>query len=83
MTTSSSLITSTNTSHLLDDDANQRSVIDDKIQDATTPGAQIEFTPDEAQYAGAFSEDAITEQDAITSQIDAPALMLNNEGGAS
>jgi hypothetical protein len=35
-----------------------------------TPGYQAEFDPDEAEQAGAFVEDALSEQDAVESDID-------------
>lgn len=79
MTTPTLPTVDSTTTHVIDDAANQRSVIDEKILDATVPGVQIEFTPDEAQYAGAFSEDALTEQDAMASQIDAQTLTLADE----
>lgn len=41
--------------------------ISDKLADALTPGYQAEFDPDEAERAGAFIEDALTEQDAAES----------------
>ena len=44
------------------------------------PGYQAEFDPDEAEQAGAFVEDALSEQDAAESDVDlveatAPAAM--------
>lgn len=45
-------------------------VVDEKLNDAMTPTAEIEFTPEEAQMAGAFTEDAISVNDAEESQID-------------
>ncbi len=44
--------------------------ISDKLADALTPGYQAEFDPDEAERAGAFIEDALTEQDAAESGDD-------------
>ncbi len=41
--------------------------IREKMVDAMTPGYQAEFDPDEAERAGAFVEDALTEQDAAES----------------
>ncbi|MCU7927529.1 MAG: conjugal transfer protein TraD [Candidatus Thiodiazotropha sp. (ex Dulcina madagascariensis)] len=38
--------------------------------DAMTPGYQVEFDPEEAEIAGFFPEDAITEEDAIESVVD-------------
>ena len=42
----------------------------EKLLDAMTPGYQAEFDPDEAEQAGAFIEDALSEQDAAESDID-------------
>ena len=44
--------------------------IGDKFADASTPGYQAEFDPEEAEQAGAFVEDALTEQDAVESGVD-------------
>jgi len=41
-----------------------------KLTDAMTPGFQAEFDPDEAEAAGAFQEDALSEADAIGSTHD-------------
>jgi hypothetical protein len=43
----------------------------EKLMDARVPGYQAEFDPDEAEIAGAFVEDAISERDALESAIDA------------
>ena len=45
-------------------------VVHDKLMDALIPGYQAEFDPLEAINAGAFVEDALSEQDAIDSAID-------------
>ena len=45
-------------------------VITDKLLDAEIPGFQAEFDPLEAQKLGAFTEDALSEQDALDSTID-------------
>ncbi|PKL74948.1 MAG: conjugal transfer protein TraD [Candidatus Melainabacteria bacterium HGW-Melainabacteria-1] len=42
----------------------------EKLADALTPGFQPEFDPDEAEHAGAFVEDALSEADAIDSNPD-------------
>jgi hypothetical protein len=47
-----------------------REVIEEKLNDALTPGFQAEFDPDEADYAGAFVEDALCEADALESAAD-------------
>ena len=45
-------------------------VIREKMIDAMTPGFQAEFDPDEADQAGAFIEDALSEEDAMASDVD-------------
>ena len=54
-----------------DDEADARAALHEKLLDALTPGCQIEFDPDEAYMAGAFFEDALSEEDALASDIDA------------
>ena len=44
--------------------------IREKLTDALTPGYQVEFDPDEAERVGAFEEDALSEQEAIESDVD-------------
>jgi hypothetical protein len=44
--------------------------IHEKFADAMTPGFQAEFDPAEAEAAGAFVEDALTEADALDSAHD-------------
>ena len=46
------------------------SVIRQKLLDSQIPGFQAEFDPDEAERAGAFVEDALSEEDAMESAID-------------
>jgi hypothetical protein len=47
------------------------STLIEKLSDAeTTPGFEAEFDPEEADKAGAFVEDAISEQDALDSSAD-------------
>ena len=53
-----------------DDRANAAGALCEKLLDAMTPGYQAEFDPDEAEQAGAFVEDALSEQDAAESDID-------------
>ena len=48
-------------------------LVEAKSRDAMTPGFAACFDPDEADEAGAFVEDAITELDAIESSIDPTA----------
>ncbi|WP_428587424.1 hypothetical protein [Shewanella sp.] len=45
-------------------------LLDAKQEDALIPGAQVEVSPDEAGLMGAFVEDALSEDDAMTSAID-------------
>jgi hypothetical protein len=66
--------------------ADAAELIRDKLVDAMIPGYQVEFDPDEAECAGAFIEDALTEQDAAESSddlaeglADEPSF-LDNEG---
>lgn len=42
----------------------------DKLEDAKTLGYQAEFAPDEAEVAGAFVEDALSEEEALESSTD-------------
>ena len=63
-----------------DDQPNAAGALREKLLDAMTPGYQAEFDPDEAEQAGAFVEDALSEQDAAESDVDlveatAPAAM--------
>lgn len=55
-------------------DASEGTGLDDaiveKLNDAMNPGFEAEFDPDEAERAGAFSEDALSEADAFESTID-------------
>ena len=54
----------------IDDEATAAEALREKLTDALTPGYQAEFDPDEAEKAGAFAEDALSEQDAAESDID-------------
>ena len=45
-------------------------VIREKFLDAMTPGFQAEFGPEEAELAGAFIEEALSEEEAIGSVVD-------------
>ena len=42
----------------------------EELDDSLIPGFQVEFDPDEAERAGAFVEDALSEHDALESGID-------------
>ena len=52
-----------------------RPTVLEKLADAETPGFLAEFDPEEAELAGAFREDALSEEDAIESAVD-----LTDEG---
>ncbi|TWI62546.1 hypothetical protein IP91_04067 [Pseudoduganella lurida] len=52
-----------------------KDVVMEKLDDACTPGFAAPFTPEEARLAGAFVEDAITEEDAAESGIDLPEAL--------
>ena len=54
----------------------------EKLLDAMTPGYQAEFDPDEAEQAGAFVEDALSEQDAAESGDDLAALASQGDDQA-
>lgn len=58
------------TAAVFDDRANAAEALRDKLADAQTPGYQAEFDPEEAQRAGAFIEDALSEADALESTED-------------
>ena len=53
-----------------DDQATATAVLREKLIDILIPGYQVEFDPGEAEEAGAFAEDALSEQDAAESDID-------------
>lgn len=44
--------------------------IAEKLSDMDTPGFEVEFDPEEAEFAGAFIEDALSEEEARESAID-------------
>lgn len=46
----------------------------DKLIDAETPGYWSEFTDEEAELAGAFEDDAITEEAAYEASFDNPEV---------
>lgn len=73
---------------IIDDAAAAAAALREKLFDATTtPGYEAEFDPEEAEHAGAFTEDALNEQDAaesvedVASPDDEGPVFL--EGGAS
>ena len=45
-------------------------VVRAKLADAATPGFEAEFDPHEAEHAGAFVEDALSYEDAVSSTPD-------------
>ena len=45
----------------------ENEAVAEKLKDAGTPGYQAEFSPDEAELAGAYFEDALSEADALDS----------------
>jgi hypothetical protein len=47
-------------------------IVSEKLSDAQTPGFVAEFDPDEAERAGAFNEDALSEADAIDAMFELP-----------
>jgi hypothetical protein len=55
---------------ILDKTSNADTALGEKLADAEVPGYQAEFDPDEAERAGAFVEDAMSEVDALESAID-------------
>ena len=64
----------------LDDQANAVDVVAEKLKDALTPRYQAEFDPEEAEHAGAFVEDALSEQDAMESYADlVDAIVLDDK----
>jgi hypothetical protein len=56
-----------------DEAANMKAALREKLIDTMTPGFQAEFSPLEADLAGAFVEDALSEYEALESAIDLPS----------
>lgn len=56
-------------------------VVREKLADAQTPGYQAEFDPEEAERAGAFVEDALSEVDAADSNADLLDLLGEEQPG--
>ena len=54
----------------INNSSNGIDVLADKLNDAMTPGFEVDFDPDEAERAGAFQEDALSEADALDSCMD-------------
>ena len=55
----------------------------EKLNDALTPGYAAEFDPDEAQRAGAFVEDALSEADAADSALDLEGALTPRDNAAA
>ncbi len=55
-------------------------IIQEKLLDAEIPGFQAEFDPLEAERLGAFTEDALSEEDALDSGIDHTAEVDDERG---
>ena len=53
-----------------DDAASAAAALRDKLTDLLISGYSVEFDPDEAEQAGAFQENALSEQDAADSCLD-------------
>lgn len=47
-----------------------KEVIHQKLLDMMVPSYQVEFSPEEAELAGAFSDDALSVIDALESALD-------------
>jgi hypothetical protein len=61
---------------MFDDEEMAEGVLNEKLSDAfNNPGFIAEFSPEEAEQAGAFVEDALSEQDALDSAIDLPGVL--------
>lgn len=56
--------------NLIDYEVSEALLIKEKLMDIMTPGYIGEFTPDEAEKAGAFLENALSESDAMNSSED-------------
>ncbi|MDD5706001.1 MAG: hypothetical protein PHR35_08755 [Kiritimatiellae bacterium] len=54
----------------LDAGVTMAAAVDEKLADALVPGFLAEFSPDEADLAGAFVENAMSERDALDSADD-------------
>jgi hypothetical protein len=55
----------------IDKETDVADALNEKLSDAeTSPGFEVEFDPEEAEQAGAFEEDALSEIDALESSVD-------------
>ena len=64
-----------------DDAANATKALHEKLVDAQIPGYQVEFDPEEAECAGAFVEDALSEDDAVASRADLIEIIVSDGQG--
>lgn len=55
--------------------ASADAVAQEKLMDLMIPGHEAEFSPEEADFAGVFLEDAVSESDARESIIDLDSAM--------
>ncbi|EKN5104293.1 conjugal transfer protein TraD [Yersinia enterocolitica] len=55
---------------VFNNETDSSSVLNEKLNDAYTPGFQADFDPEEAAKVGAFIEDALSEGDATESVVD-------------
>lgn len=56
------------------DNAMNIDALKEKLLDAEVPGFYAMFEPEEADYIGAFDEDALSEDDAFLASFDNPNL---------
>lgn len=54
----------------IDREADASEALNEKLRDEQIPGFEVEFDPEEAEKAGAFEEDALSEADALESSTD-------------
>lgn len=65
---------------VVDDEASAVAALREKLEDVLTPGFVADFAPGEAELAGAFPEDALSEADAMASHIDLVSSLTVNVG---
>ena len=56
-------------------------LVGSKLEDIETQGFKAEFTPEEADIAGAFSEDALSLEDAEEAMLDERQQTFDFENG--
>ncbi|MBA2710177.1 MAG: protein TraD [Tatlockia sp.] len=59
-----------NTAGLFEKGTVENQTVSEKLQDALTPGLEVEFDPEEASCVGAFIEDALSEEEAKNAAVD-------------